>query len=134
MPTYDRAWFDPPAPLAYVVLRHPDGNAALSDVPMLLDTGADVSLVPSGVLAPLGLTVVSEQRFELAGFDGGTRHVATCRLELVFSRRVFRGRFALIDEPWGILGRNILSAVTLIFDGPNHMWDEFRPGWRGNGR
>lgn len=46
MPRYDTAQFEPPAPLAQVTLRNPDTGTISSDVPMLLDTGADVSLIP----------------------------------------------------------------------------------------
>jgi hypothetical protein len=30
----------------------------------------------------------------------------------------------LLDQPWGILGRNVLNAVSLLFDGPRLVWDE----------
>jgi len=44
MPDYDAENFEPPAPVAYVTLRNPATGALLSDVPMLIDTGADVTL------------------------------------------------------------------------------------------
>ncbi len=50
MPAYDGAQFTPPAPLAQVTLRNPDTGTSWSDVPMLLDTGADVTLVPQTVV------------------------------------------------------------------------------------
>ena len=45
----------------------------------------------------------------------------------VFGRRIFRGQFLLIDQPIGILGRNILNEVSLLFDGPRLEWTEYRP-------
>ena len=126
MPAYDRTWFDPPAPLARVTLRNPDSGAAVPDVPMLLDSGADVTLVPGHILDLFGLTTIAGARYELVGFDGERRHVAVTRLELLFARRIFRGQFALSDEPWGILGRNLLNVVTVLLDGPNLTWDELR--------
>jgi hypothetical protein len=42
MPKYDAENFDPPAPVAYVSLRDPATGASMSNVPMLIDTGADV--------------------------------------------------------------------------------------------
>jgi hypothetical protein len=53
MPAYDAARFDPPAPLAQVTLRNLDTGAVWSDVPMLLDSGADVSLVPQAATSVL---------------------------------------------------------------------------------
>ena len=57
MPAYDGALFSPPAPLARVTLRHPSSGAAVSDVPMLLDTGADVTLLPQSYVERLGTGV-----------------------------------------------------------------------------
>jgi hypothetical protein len=53
MPAYDAARFDPPAPVALVVLRNPNTGAVCPDVPLLLDTGADVSLVPQAAVSQL---------------------------------------------------------------------------------
>ena len=39
MPTYDTAHFEPPAPLAFVILQDPGTGATVQDVPMLLDRG-----------------------------------------------------------------------------------------------
>jgi hypothetical protein len=44
MPDYDGEQFDPPAPLAKVLVRTPDHTASIPDVAMLIDSGADVSL------------------------------------------------------------------------------------------
>jgi hypothetical protein len=46
MQAYDTARFDPPAPLAMVSVRSDQMGTEIHDVPMLLDTGADVSLLP----------------------------------------------------------------------------------------
>lgn len=41
---------------------------------------------------------------------------------LVLMGRVYRGQYLLIDEEWGILGRNILNSFSLTLDGPNQQW------------
>jgi len=33
----------------------------------------------------------------------------------------------LTDQPFGIMGRNILNAVVLLLDGPHGMWEEQKP-------
>lgn len=124
MPPYDANLFDPPAPIASVTLRNPGTNLMSSDVPMLLDTGADVTLIPSATLAQLKIGSVKNKSYQLIGFDGSTSFAPMVQLELIFCRRIFRGQFLLIDQAWGILGRNVLNAVALILDGPNHTWDE----------
>ena len=112
------------APLASVTLRNPGTNFMSSDVPMLLDTGADVTLIPSATLAQLKIGSVKNRSYQLIGFDGSTSFAQMVQLELIFCHRIFRGQFLLIDQAWGILGRNVLNAVALILDGPNNTWDE----------
>lgn len=128
MPVYDSNWFDPPAPLAFVTLREAESGASVPDVPMLLDSGADVTLIPQATVDELGVTLVPDSRYELVGFDGNVSLANIVRLEMIFCGRTFRGRFLLIDQPWGILGRNILNAVGLFFDGPRLVWEEKRSG------
>ena len=59
MPAYDSVLFNPPAPLARVTIRHSSPGATVSDVPMLLDTGADVTLLPQASVERLGIRVDS---------------------------------------------------------------------------
>ena len=45
MPAYDDS-LSPPAPVARVSLRHPGSSLTVTDVLMLIDSGADVTLIP----------------------------------------------------------------------------------------
>jgi hypothetical protein len=124
MPVYDASWFAPPAPLARVTLRNPETGTIWSEVPMLLDSGADVTLVLQAAVSLLAVTVVPDRRYELMDFEGNLSLAPIIRLELLFLRRTFRGQFLLIEQEWGILGRNVLNAVRLLFDGPHLTWGE----------
>jgi hypothetical protein len=126
MNVYNGAEFNPPAPVAYVTLRNGDMGIEWSDVPMQLDSGADITLVPQEVVKRLGLTIEPNITYELTGFDGNTTFASMVRLEITFCRRLFRGQFLLIDQAWGILGRNVLNNLSLLFDGPNLVWREHR--------
>jgi predicted aspartyl protease len=126
MPGYDAENFDPPAPVAYVTLRHPVTGASVSNIPMLLDTGADVSLLPRESVEQLGVEPVEDVAYEIQGFDGEAKSAQMVQLELVFLKRKFSGQFLLIDQPLGILGRNILNTVSILFDGPTGKWSEFK--------
>ena len=97
MPAYDAVRFDSPAPLAQVTLRNLTTGARWSNVPMLLDSGADVTLLPHAVLDRLDLTVLTDRQYELVGFDGEGRTASAVRLELVLAGRAFTGSFLLID-------------------------------------
>ncbi len=126
MPAYNASDFDPPAPVAYVTLRNRLTGATWVAVPMQLDSGADVTLVPQAVVSRLGLDIIQNQDYELMSFTGQTTVAAAVQLELVFCRRMFRGQFLLIDQEMGILGRNLLNEVALLFDGPHLAWNEYR--------
>jgi len=104
MPNYDAAFFDPPAPVAQVTLRHPHNGATVSDVPLLLDTGADVTLLPRTAVERLGVPLLADQQYEVMGFDGSTSFAPVVILDMLFLQRAFRGRYLLIATDRGILG------------------------------
>ncbi len=54
MPAYDSEKFAPPAPLGRVELCCPESGAILPDVLMLLDWGADVTLIPQASATSIG--------------------------------------------------------------------------------
>src|SRR6266446_1807398 len=102
MPSYDVLRFSPPAPLASVALRDSTSGAVWPQVSVLLDTGADVTLLPRECLNRLGLAVDPSQVYEVMGFDGTRSTVPAIQLELIFLEQTFRGRFLLIDQDQGI--------------------------------
>ncbi len=124
MPIYDFSLFDPPAPLAKVILRNPESNKELPDVPLLIDTGADITLIPYNSANELGLNTLDDKSYEVMGFDGSISIASAVQLELLFLNKTFRGLFLLIDQEWGILGRDILNHLALLFDGPRLEWNK----------
>ncbi len=70
MTEYESSGFEPPAPVAIVTLRNPHNGKLRTDVQMLLDTGADVSLVPASTLNELELRPDRDRSYEILGFDG----------------------------------------------------------------
>lgn len=126
MPSYDDHLFSPPAPIARVVLRNSEKGNSIADVPMLIDSGADVTLIPQSFIDILQLELGSDESYELIGFDGSKSISMAVYLDLIFLRRTFKGRFLLINQDYGILGRDILNHVSLILDGPQLIWNENR--------
>ena len=124
MPNYDASHFDPPAPVARVTLRNPHNGATVSDVLLLLDTGADVTLLPRMAVERLGAPLLANQRYELMGFDGSKSFAPVVMLDTIFLQLAFRGRYLLIEEERGILGRDILNHVMVLLDGPRQQWSE----------
>jgi hypothetical protein len=122
MPAYDAARFHPAAPLAMVVVKSDQLSITVEDVPMLLDTGADVSLLPRSQLAPL--LSPDARHYELESFDGTKSTAPAVIAELRLLGKSFRGQFLLIDNWHGVLGRNVLNHLSLVFDGPSGHWTE----------
>ena len=126
MPDYDAENFEPPAPVAYVTLRNPATGVLLSDVPMLIDTGADVTVLPSTAVEQLGVASEENSEFEVQAFDGEIKRLKLAKLELFIVGKKFAGEYLLADRPIGILGRNILNNIRILLDGPRTKWDEYK--------
>jgi hypothetical protein len=124
MPAYDTENFDPPAPVAFVTLRNPATGVSLPDVPMLMDTGADATLLPVRAVKNIGVEIETDSGFEVEVFDGETKRLQLANLELFFLDKKFAGEYLLIERPMGILGRNVLNNLRLVLDGIRQKWDE----------
>ena len=85
MPAYDGEGFFPPAPVALVTLRNATTNIETSNVPMLIDSGADVRMVPEQIVDGLGVDTSLSAQFEIVGVVEGTSTLAKAvSLELHF--------------------------------------------------
>lgn len=110
---YD-ASLDPPAPVIPVRISAPVGEDAVV-LPMLIDTGADCTLVPMALVRRLGLPEV-----DVIGITGvgGARQRATLHAASVElgERRLLARVVAFADE--AILGRDVLNQIVATLDGP----------------
>ena len=125
MPTYDDRLFVPPAPVLTARLRNPQNGTIVPDVLLLIDTGADVTLLPLGAVNAAGIEQTGAS-YELLAYDGRSNPAGAVRAELLMLGRTFRGQFLVIDQDVGILGRNVLNALALLLDGPQQTWSERR--------
>jgi hypothetical protein len=123
MPSYEATEFDPPAPVALVTLRDSTGTS-VADVAMLIDSDADVTLLPRAAVTTLGTRPVAGLQYELVGFDGTRSKAEAVEVDLIFLRRVFRGRYLLIDGTRGIVGRDVLAGVAMVLNGSKQEWSE----------
>jgi predicted aspartyl protease len=106
--------FDPPAPALPVGIGGIEPGAPSALLHMLVDTGADCTLIPERIAASLQLPLVD--RVDVHGV-GGTAHaqVYAARVRIAGLRAVVRV-IALGDE--ALLGRDLLNRMTLELDGP----------------
>ena len=106
--------YDPPCPvltLRVAAPRRADGVALVG----LVDTGADMTLIPETLGRSLGLPVVS--RLGITGVTGIAERadVVAATIELA-GRRVLAEVVAFGDET--IVGRDLLNRLMLRLDGP----------------
>jgi hypothetical protein len=124
MPAYDSNLFDPPAPVAVVSVPDPSSGSTVRDVPMLIDSGADVTLIPRTGVDELKVEIDPNASCELQGFDGQSTVAQAVQLDLVFVKRTFRGKFVIVNSKMGILGRDVLNHLAILLDGPQLTWQE----------
>jgi len=108
----------PPAPLVHVTVRSPERGTAVSDLPALLDTAADITVIPAHVAEELNLIALDET--PIGGLDGRVSLVSTflVRLELRESSPKVIRVVASRDEPDVLLGRDVLNDFRVVLDGP----------------
>ena len=70
----------PPAPFVHVTIRPPERGIAVSDLPALLDTAADITVIPTRVAEQLHLVPLDET--PIGGFDGRVSWVTTVLAQL----------------------------------------------------
>lgn len=78
MPPYDDRFFAPPAPLLHVRLRNPESGTTVPDVLLLIDTGADVTLLPHAAVNAAGIEQTGTS-YELQAFDGRSHSAGVVR-------------------------------------------------------
>ena len=91
---------------------------------MLLDTWADLTLLPRECVNQLQIPLDPSQVYDLMGFDGARSTAIAVQLDLVFLGLTFRGRFLIIEQPDGVLGRDIRNHLNVAFNGPKLSWDK----------
>ncbi|WP_456331670.1 hypothetical protein [Fervidibacter sacchari] len=109
--------YSPPAPVVTVTFLSPRDPSLSIVANTLLDTGADVSVVPDWLPLRLGLIPLGDTF--VAGFDGTSRRLILYDLHLVIGRLTIHYA-QVIAAPIAefILGRNVLNQLDFRLNGP----------------
>lgn len=120
MMKYDEL-FDPPAPVAVVALRNVETGERIENVRVLLDTGADVSLLPLSAIEKL-LVEPSGDKINLVGFNESFSESDVYAFQVIFLGERLTGDYCATGDDIGVLGRDVLNEFSILFDGVNSEW------------
>ncbi|HEY2156276.1 MAG TPA: retroviral-like aspartic protease family protein [Isosphaeraceae bacterium] len=108
----------PPAPWVNATLRRPKSGEPGLAAPAQIDTGADRTVIPTRLV--LGLGLVEVRRISAMGLGGHLTFVTTYLVEIGIheSPTQIIEVMAHPDEPYCLLGRDILNGFKITLDGP----------------
>jgi hypothetical protein len=111
----------PPAPFVHVSLRCLETGKTIDDLPAQLDTAADRTVVPGPLIEQLGLVPLDE--LPVTTFGGQRLLVTTYLVELTIRNQFPQSVEVLAhpEEPFLLLGRDVLNQHRLLLDGPSQV-------------
>lgn len=108
----------PAIPVCQIYLGVGGGEPTLGPLQAIIDTGADISVVPIAYLRQLGVRPVSQGT--APSLWGDRRNVRIYAVSLRLDRLHLRALQVLADEQEDeiVLGRTVLNRLQIVLDGP----------------
>lgn len=109
----------PPVPAIIVTLWSPDGTQSIPAVSAHLDTAADRTLIPLHLIKQLGLS--PQQPLVVKGLGSAPVQLDVYDIDIEITGVVIVSTSAIThaNEPYVLIGRDILNLFRVTFDGPN---------------
>lgn len=111
----------PAIPAAVITLRSPDGSRAIPAVSAHIDTAADRTLVPLALIQQLGLQPLAPLTVTGLGTVAVLVDVYAIDIEIPGVAIISTRAISHPNEPFVLLGRDILNLFRVTFDGPNNV-------------
>jgi len=122
---YDTNNFNPPAPVLEVSLSSPISQEGIIKIPALLDSGADMTVIPQNIAQQLQLKYVDE--ISVAGYNGITRKVFVYSAKIIFDNfGDFIIRVITSDNKnskHALIGRDILNRLSVFLKGRSKIFE-----------
>jgi predicted aspartyl protease len=113
------ARYQPPMPAVEIALGAPEADYSLGPLPAILDTGADITVVPQEYLIRLDAPIVAGEYLRSPWGERQSVKIYEVNLRIQ-GHALYHVQAA--SEPGGrevLLGRNVLNSLNLQLDGPN---------------
>lgn len=108
---------DPPAPFIEVIIHHPEILEQATHIQAKIDTGADISAIPSALASQLRLPIASQMIVE--GYDGISVAVSSYGVLLEVADTHFEDwEVITIPDSYVLLGRDVLNHFYSQLNGP----------------
>ncbi len=117
----------PPAPFVHLLVRADQAESTGVEVPALIDTGADLTVIPGRLVDDLGL--IPFDSVSAIGFGGQLLALPTYMVVVCIRglNPITIKVLASYDEHYSLLGRDVLNRFRLSLDGPNLAFDLHEP-------
>lgn len=112
--------FNPPAPVLTIAFAVLDRAPQFHDTMALVDTGADMTIVPTEIIEALDAPQQYAARMR-AFATGSIRPVAIHQIDNIVNQTRIPALDVIADDMGDqvILGRNFLNKFRIVLDGPN---------------